>query len=79
MSAPRGFRPLLDRGPVPAWSAAHGPSGVGEETALAPHVHGVRLHTETKGNLVGANWVTGHIGTIRCTVSLDNPYRQAVH
>jgi hypothetical protein len=72
------LRPLLDIGPVPARSAAHGPFRSGQKATFAPDVHGVRLHAQPLSDVVGSHWVTRHGVSVPCTASLDKLYRKAV-
>ena len=66
------FRPCLNVGPVPGGSAADGPSGFGEDAAVAPDIDGVALNAEAVGEFgeaYGLAWV-GHADD--CTEFLGN-------
>lgn len=69
--APRFVGPLLNGGPVPGRSAADGPVGFGQHSALTPDVSGVPLNAEPVSDLDEAHGVAD-VHAIDCTESLDN-------
>lgn len=75
--------PSFDVWPVPGWTAADGPSWLGEQSSVSPHLDGVSADAEALGDVVGADRVTVHADSMDCNVRVDKcndrSYSQAMN
>lgn len=65
------LRPPLDVRPVPRRTATHGPARLGQQIPLPPHVDRGALDPEAFSDLLDADRLDGHTGTVEKVLTPD--------